>query len=299
MKIDLKKMRGKIQYRVKNEYIKIMDDLHLTPKDFSWKVRQRMKYDHNPLYIEVQDKLKSKAYAQERGVKTAEVYYVTSQPETLPFDSLPEKYFIKANHGCAWNILYEERKFYNWISGMALIERDLSKSIVTREESIRLCKKWLKTTYGQAQWAYQHIEPMIMVEEKLEPRDGVALIDYRCFVFDGTVKVINEDSPMYKMGVDLFVDTNWKPFDMPRHFEKPPDPISEKPEKLDEIVRTAEKLGEGFDFIRVDLYDTTKGIVLGEMTIYPEAGHINTPTTDPDFNKWLGDQWVFRNFKVS
>lgn len=287
-----------MQLYIKNGYTRILDALNLSPKDFSWKLRQRMKYDHTPLFIEVQDKYKAKAYAQERGVETAEVYYVTDQPETIPFDSLPEKYFIKASHGCGWNILYEGGKYYNWVSGEALIERDLSKSIVTREKSIRLCKKWLRTTYSRDQWAYRYIKPLIMVEEKLEPRDDLAVIDYRCFVFDGEVKVINQDSPMYKMGIDLFVDANWKPFDLPRHYEVAPDPIPEKPERLDEIVKTAEKLGEGFDFIRIDLYDTSKGIVLGEMSLYPEAGELNTPTTDPDFNQWLGDQWVQRDFRA-
>ena len=254
-----------------------------------------MKYDHNPLFIEVMDKYKMKAYAQARGVQTADVYYVTNQPETIPFDLLPERYFLKANHGCGWNILYEDGKFYNWVGGDARYERDLSKSILTQDESIQLCKSWLNTTFSKAEWAYQHIPPLIMVEEKLEPEDGVALADYRCFVFDGVVKVINHDSPMYKMGVDLFVDANWEPFDLPRHFEIPPDPIPKKPEKLDEIVKVAESLGKGFDFIRIDLYDTTKGIALGEMTIYPDAGNMNTPTTDSDFNKWLGDQWVLQD----
>ena len=54
----------------------------------------------------------------------------------------------------------------------------------------------------------------------------------------------------------------------------------------------AAKLGRGLDFVRVDLYNTTRGVVLGEMTVYPEAGSMNTPTACPVFNKWLGDQWV-------
>jgi hypothetical protein len=282
----------RIASRLDRTRVDIQDSFLMTPKDFSWKVRWRMKYDRNPLFVVLQDKYSVKEYARERGVKTADIYYVTDQPETIPFDSLPEKYFIKANHGCGWNILYENGKFYNWISGEALINRDLSKSVVTKEKCISLCKSWLGFTYAKRQWAYQDIRPLIVVEEKLEPHDGVALIDYRCFVFDGVVKVINQDSPMYDMKTNLFVDANWQPFDLPQHYEKLPDPLPEKPQNLCEIVKTAERLGKGLDFVRVDLFNTTKGIVLGEMTIYPEGGEINTPTADPDFNRWLGDQWI-------
>jgi teichuronopeptide biosynthesis TupA-like protein len=56
-----------------------------------------------------------------------------------------------------------------------------------------------------------------------------------------------------------------------------------------EIVR---KLGESLDFVRVDLSDTTRGVVLGEMTIYPLAGRFSSPMPDPKCNKWLGDQWI-------
>ena len=56
---------------------------------------------------------------------------------------------------------------------------------------------------------------------------------------------------------------------------------------------TMEKgLSELTDVTRIDLYNTTRGIILGEMTIYPEGGRPNSPSFDKVFNKWLGDQWT-------
>jgi hypothetical protein len=252
--------------RLEWEMSRFLDLFPLTPKDFSWKVRWRMRYDRNPLFVEIQDKYRVKEYAHKIGVHTADVYYVTSDPETIPFGSLPEKYFIKANHGCGWNILYENGKYYNYKSGENLINRDLSKEEVTRDECVELCQFWLNSIYSKHQWSYSKIQPLIMVEEKLEPRVGTALVDYRCFVFDGVV-------------------------DLPNHYEKPPIPFPPKDPKFSEIIRIAELLGRGIDFVRVDLFDTVKGIVLGEMTIYPEGGGKNTPTADKKFNTWLGNQW--------
>ncbi|MBU1013562.1 MAG: hypothetical protein KKG99_11190 [Bacteroidetes bacterium] len=48
---------------------------------------------------------------------------------------------------------------------------------------------------------------------------------------------------------------------------------------------------ESIDFARCDLYDSTLGIVLGGVTIYPNAGSHYYLTYCPLFNKWLGDQW--------
>jgi hypothetical protein len=60
------------------------------------------------------------------------------------------------------------------------------------------------------------------------------------------------------------------------------------------MIEVAQKLGTDIDFARIDLYDTTQGIILGEMTIYPEGGILNSPTSCPIFNKWLGNQWKLR-----
>ena len=270
----------------------LSDTLHLSPKDLAWKVRWRMKHDRNPLFIQIQDKYAVKDYAQARGIRTAELYYVTEQPDSIPFDTLPENFFIRANHGCGWNILCKEGIIYYYKSGEDLGNRDMSKYIITQNDCIQFCKTWLNSIYSKSQWAYQHIKPRIIVEELLMPRVGDVLIDYRCFTFNGKVIAINEDSPLHNMVEGVFVDANWQPFDIPKHIEKPPVPFPERPETLDEIVAAAETLGQGLDFARIDIYDTTRGITLGEITIYPWGGELNTPTTDPELNQWLGDHWA-------
>ncbi|MFN8414478.1 MAG: ATP-grasp fold amidoligase family protein [Anaerolineales bacterium] len=292
MKSTLKKIARHALTRLKWIWIDLADLFYINPRDFSWKVRWRMKNDRNPLYVELQDKYKVKAYAHKKSVQTADVYFVTDNPETIPFDSLPEKYFIKANHGSGWNILFEDGQFFNYVNGENLVSRDLSKSVINRDECVELCKIWLRTPYSKRQWAYGQIKPLIYIEEKVEPYEGTALIDYRCFVFNGVVRVINQDSPDYDMHTNVFVDPSWKPFDLPGHTETPPTPFPKNPSRFSDIVKTAETLGNGFDFVRVDLFDTTKGILLSEMTIYPEGGNLNTPTSCSKFNKWLAEQWT-------
>lgn len=266
-----------------------LDNMLLSPKDFSWKVRWRMRYDRNPVFIEIQDKYKVKLYAQSHGVRTAETYYVTDNPESIPFDSLPENYVIKATHGCGWNVFCKDGKLY-------LFEHDdlssPTKTSLTQGDCIQVCHAWLKSTYSKKQWAYQHIVPQIVVEELLCQLGGGTLIDYRFYTFQGKVSIVQIDAAKYRNNESIFLNTDWQEYKLSIYRNRIPDPIPQKPENLQEMISTAEKLGEGIDFVRVDLYNTTRGVTLGEMTVYPEAGMLNRPTADKFFNNWLGDQWI-------
>ncbi|MBI5944543.1 MAG: hypothetical protein HY864_09255 [Chloroflexi bacterium] len=271
----------------------LLDLFPSTPRDFAWKVRRRMKQDRNPLFVEVQDKYGVRHFAETRGVRTAELFYVTEDPDTIPFDALPKDYFLKANHGCKWNILCRNGELFYYSDGEDLIGRkNFSMRKITREECIRYCRQWLKTTYSRSQWAYQHIPPKIVIEEVLEQKGGGALVDYRCFTFNGSVKAVQVSSPELKSrNSNMFVDENWKELKLTVYRESAPNPPLERPDNFDEVIRAAERLGAGLDFVRVDLYNTTRGVTLAEMSIYPEAGEAESPTACPVFNQWLGDHW--------
>jgi TupA-like ATPgrasp len=274
--------------------IDLVDTLPITPRDFSWKMRWRMKHDRNPVFVELLDKYLVKEHAQKLGIQTAETFFVTDKPETIPFDSLPETYFIKANHGCRWNILCKSGRYYLYGDGKNFSGRDpVSKYELTRDEVIRHCKAWLVTTHSRRQWAYQHIHPLILAEEVLLQQGGGELKDYKFYTFYGKVELIKVFSQTIRRDHrEILLDANWRPIQLSNHKDKKTTSIPTKPESYQEMLDAVRKLGESLDFVRVDLYDTTRGVVLGEMTIYPLAGRFNSPTPDPKFNKWLGDQWV-------
>src|SRR6266542_3004926 len=139
---------SRLRKRITTKFDRILnytkDNLNLNPKDFSWKMRWRMRFDRNPLFVTVQDKFKVKEYAKRLGVRTAELLYVTDDPETIPFDSLPEDYFVKANHGCDWNILCKAGKLYIYKDGSVFIgHENLGPHNITRERCISICSNWL------------------------------------------------------------------------------------------------------------------------------------------------------------
>jgi hypothetical protein len=267
---------------------------------FATKVRWRMAQDRNPLFLTIQDKYQVRAYAAERSVATADLLYVTQDPQTIPFETLPESYFIKASHGWGWNILCLQGEFYHFKSGTEIVDADGSlkganvntEHPLSQDEVVALCIEWMGQTHRSDEWAYQHIEPQIIVEALLNPQDDTELKDYRMYTFDGVVKAISIGSARYRRDArNIFFDRDWNEFILTRYQEARPEHTPQRPERLDAMLAAVERLGAGLDFVRIDLYDTTAGIVLGEMTIYPQGGSSKSPTTCPAFNQWLGDQW--------
>jgi len=287
--------------KIRSLLIDLVDMLFITPRDFSWKMRWRMRHDRNPIFVELLDKYRVKQHAWNLGVQTAETFFVTDQPETIPFDTLPASCFLKANHGCRWNILHKDHEFYMYGDGKDFSDpRNVSKYILTREEVVHRCKTWLATTHSTRQWAYQHIKPLILVEEVLLQRGGGELKDYKFYTFYGNVKLVKIFSPTSRRHhEEILLDANWKPIQLSSRRDKNTLLIPPKPESYQEMLGIVQKLGENLDFVRVDLYDTTRGVILGEMTIYPLAGRFNSPTPDPNFNRWLGDQWILPEYSMN
>ena len=46
-----------------------------------------------------------------------------------------------------------------------------------------------------------------------------------------------------------------------------------RPDTLDEMIRISEKLSAGFAVLRVDFYDVSGKLYLGELTFTPSAGY--------------------------
>jgi hypothetical protein len=118
------------------------------------------------------------------------------------------------------------------------------------------------------------------------------LFDYRFYTFNGEVKAINVDSPRYlRDKLEAVFDVDWNLVELSRLDEKLPPDLPERPGTLDEMIAAAGRLGAGVNYARIDFYDEADGIVLGEITIYPQAGAPGTPTLCPQFNRRLGDHW--------
>jgi TupA-like ATPgrasp len=244
----------------------------LRPKTFNEKVLHRIVFDRRPILTTLQDKYAVRDYVKERvgDHVLPRLFWVTKNPADIPFDKLPNRFVVKATHGCGFVYLVPD------------------KACVDRKDVIAKCVSWLNSNYYNVarEWAYKRLERRIIVEEFISDGTGLTPMDYKCYVFGGRVQMIQVETRQFG---DLRQDRygrSWDRLDLTGRY-KPIGGVP-RPDHLDGLIGYAEMLGDGLDFLRVDLYDAGK-VFFGEMTLYPAAG---LKTFVPEkWNRYFGDLW--------
>ena len=138
-------------------------------------------------------------------------------------------------------------------------------------------------TNGERQ--YRGLEKKILVEPSLAPRGEAPPTDYRFFCTRGQAWFGAADAGRF---VDLreyhFTVPDFTPVYIQTHGNLP-DRVPARPAGFREMVKIAEALSKPFEFVRVDLYKTTKGIFFGEFTFTPMAGIFHL--SNPQIARWL------------
>jgi hypothetical protein len=247
------------------------------PRSWNEKIVHRMLYAPHPLASQVADKWRVRQYVADRGLSEIlnKVYFVTNEPETIPFDDLPDRFAIKANHGCGWNILVTDKR------------------VLQRQEVVRQCREWLRLRYSRAfrycETHYDSIVPMILVERFLhDDRYGVPL-DYKIDCFHGKARYVG--AKRCRSGSITYnrYDTDWNPLDFATtQGMRRGEPVP-RPAKLEVMLDVAERLSRGIDYCRVDLYLLNdEELLFGEITMTP-AGGLNRVLRQRDFQ--MGELW--------
>jgi len=106
-------------------------------------------------------------------------------------------------------------------------------------------------------------------------------------VFAGWVEIVWVDQDRFTHHRRNLYTRQWVPLDV--EFVYPRGPLDPRPARLDEMISIAERLADGIDFMRVDLYNVGERIVFGEITNYPEGGA--ALFDPPEFDETLGALW--------
>lgn len=244
------------------------------PRSFNEKVLHRMLFTDEEIYSVVADKWAVRSYVERKvGDEVLnEVYHVTDDPETIPFDELPDQFVIRATHGSGWNIIVENKHEEDF---------ELIKS---------RCSEWLSKDFSARykEYWYSNIEPKLIVERYIRDPKRSVLLDFCFFVFHGRVEYVKVDFNHVSPQTNVIYDRNWNPQTF-RHV-RPLGTGIDEPERLHDMINIAETLGEDFDFIRIDLYaPDSDEIYFGEMTLSPYAGGGPFFPTEYDFE--VGSHW--------
>jgi len=114
--------------------------LLLFPTLFTEKLMLRIAIDRRDILRQAADKMEMRRYVENKVGKRylPRLYCVTNDPQSIPFDTLPSKFVVKANHGSAFVRVVTDKKTF-----------DL-QSLVSE------CQGWLNIDYGQcySAWGY-------------------------------------------------------------------------------------------------------------------------------------------------
>ncbi len=254
-----------------------------TKKTLDWSnlttYREKMQwaklYDRDPRKTQFSDKLGVRSWIRDQ---IGEEYLIPilgvwRNANEIDFSELPEEFVLKTTH----------------YAGDTIIVRNKSSLPISKFHEIRhrmnLTLKRDLSTRG-CQMHYHNIKPMIIAEALLEinPQNCP---DYKFICFDGVPHFCWVDFNRFSKHSRCVFNMNWElqPWTISRPLHQP---IPEKPQNFDEMVRIVKQLSDGFSHVRVDLYNINNKIYFGEMTF--SSGNGFTPLED-DADILLGRLW--------
>lgn len=236
---------------------KLIDIDH--PKTFNEKIQWLKLYDNRPIKTELADKYAVRKYiSQKIGDKyLIPLLGVWDSFEEIDFSLLPDRCVLKCTHSSSMNMVVNDKSQLNYT------------------EADRQFKQWLGINYAYKsgfEMHYADIPPRIVAEKLLETEDGQDLRDYKVFVFNGKVKLIQVDIDRQHVHRRNLYTTEWEYVPCSIRYPTAPDVAVERPVCLDEMIHLAEVLGEGFIHVRVDFYIWKGQIYFGELTFAHGSG---------------------------
>ena len=210
-------------------------------------------YKNNPEVYTCADKYAVRQRIKELGLERllVKLYGVWDRAEDVDFDSLPEKFVLKCNHGCGYNIICKD------------------KSAFDKAGAIAKLKEWMKEGFGAQtgeQGIYSKIKRKIIAEEFIETPDGSPPKDYKFFCAYGKVKIIFVASDRINGDKKInYYYTDWTKIEVKRRgIDNSADIL--RPSNLDEMIKYAEIISRKYPIIRVDFYNENNKVYFGEMT---------------------------------
>ena len=228
------------------------------PRTFNEKIQWLKIYDYptNELVIKCADKYAVRGYVERKNLGNILVPLIGcwDSVEEIDWKGLPQKFVLKCNHGCAYNILCADKLKFD------------------KKTAIKQLRKWMKEDFGafNIELHYSKIKQhRITCEEYL----GECITDYKFFCFNGEPKCIYVSNDLIhdrQAQIGFFYLDGRK---MPMRREDYADIESiTLPPFYDEMLEATTILCHDFSFVRVDFFLANSTYYFAELTFTPSAG---------------------------
>lgn len=229
--------------------------------------------------MELNDKLGGYRFAEAHGVDHPRILGEHATPSEIDWDALPGEFVVKSRTGSSGR-------------GVWALRRTSDGSMTDLLTGLRLGVDDLIRIHADG--LGRRVRRSGIIVEELVPRDGGDGIadDWKFYCFGGRVELsmqrrthgqIDQDRWRFRFrdrdGVDLG----------PVKFPDRHDPALDDPRDLQALTATAERISSaiGRPFVRVDLFESERGPLFGELT--PEPGP--PEAFDADTDRRLGAAW--------
>lgn len=223
------------------------------------------------------DKYRVREYVKSCGCASTlnRLIAVYDSVDDIAWEQLPQRFVMKWNFGCGYNLICKDKS---------------ALDIPSAEKKLR---QWGREPFWAyySELQYRNVEKKLIVEEFIGNADGELPEDYKFYCFNGRAHCVmlcvgrQEGWPRF-----YFLDRDFKLLRINRDSKNAPaDFTLQKPALIDEAFAVADRLSQGFPFVRVDLYICDKGVRFGELTFTPAAALDNKrlPETDLMFGKLM------------
>lgn len=251
-----------------------------SPKSFSEKLVHRRLFSRDPIWPVVTNKIAVKKWIMDNNlVQFMELIpelRVFKNPEDINFDEIKKPCVIKAAWASGYNIFIKDNNA-NW-----------------GEIKIAL-KAWAATPYAVHRliWAPHQMPREFLVEEMLLNASGEPPEDFKFYVFDGHVEVIQIHISRFSNHSHIYFNRNLERLDISRGKRIAREYVL--PEEIHKLIKAAEQIGKHFDFARIDLYLHNSKVYFGEITQTPANGFV--PFRPRTFEFELGEKWNYEPAK--
>lgn len=243
-----------------------------SPKTFNEYLLWIKYYYQNDLWEECADKLQCKKFLIDKGFgeqvpKTLGIYKTSKE---IDLSKLPEKFVLKTNGDSGSVFICEKGK-----TQFDEVFRKLDKSINVN---------YYLSTH---EWAYKNVDQKIFAEELLISDSYNDMPDFKFFIFNGKYRFgFTAQNRSTDLRFGLFEkELEYLPCEY-SHL-KPKNKNRLKTENIKKMISIAEEVGSYFDFVRVDMYDTNNGPMIGELTFITMSGQ--GPFTKKKYDQKFGE----------
>lgn len=227
------------------------------PKTFNEKLQWCKLYyfPKNDLVVQGADKYAVREYIKSKGYgdKLVPLIDVWDSANEINWEELPEKFVLKCNHGCAYNIVCSD------------------KSSLDEKQTKKQLNAWLKEDFGNfnLELHYSRIKDKKITAEK---HLGDCITDYKFFCFNGEPKCIYVSTDLVhdRQAQIGFFYLNGEKMPLKRDdytdIEK-----ADFPPYFKDMLEAAKVLAKDFPFVRVDFFITEEDFYFAELTFTPGA----------------------------